>query len=85
MLKIIRFFWGYVTFVAVGKVPEKFINLAAKAGVGLFDIKKCKEKEELHCSVVASEYKALRRIAKKNVYKNKNPAKTRATVCFKTV
>lgn len=69
LLKIIRFFWGYVTFIASGKGPERFINLAAKAGVGLFNIKKCREKEELQCSVAASEYKALRRIAKKSCIK----------------
>ncbi len=69
LLKIIRFFWGYVTFIAAGKGPEKFINLAAKAGVGLFNIKKCRDKEELRCSVAASEYKALRRIAKKSCIK----------------
>lgn len=69
MLKIIRFFLGYVMFIAAGKGPERFINLAAKSGVRLFNIKKCREKEELQCSVSASEYKALRKIAKKSCIK----------------
>lgn len=64
MLKIIRFLWGYVVFTANGVFPERFINLAAKSGVSLFDVKK--RGTILYCSTMASEYRALRRIAKKS-------------------
>lgn len=69
MLKIIRFLWGYVIFVASGAFPERFINLSAKAGVSLFDVKK--HGNILYCSTMASEYRALRRIAKKSKIKIK--------------
>lgn len=69
MLKIMRFLWGYVIFSASGKFPEKFINLAAKAGVSLFEVKK--HGDILSCSVMASEYSALRRIARKSEVKIK--------------
>ncbi len=64
MLKIIRFFWGYVIFVAKGKFPERFLNLAAKSGVNLFEV--TKKEDGLYCAVMASEYGALRRLAKKS-------------------
>lgn len=69
MLKIIRFLCGYVVFTVKGSVPEVFINKATKAGVRLFNIKK--QKEFLYCSVIASEYFALRRIAKQSCVKLK--------------
>ena len=64
MLKIIRFFWGYVVFSARGAFPERFLNLAARAGVNLFAVEK--RDDILYCSVLASEYKALRRLARKS-------------------
>ena len=69
MLKIIRFLCGYVVFTVKGSVPEVFINKATKSGVRLFNIKK--QKEFLYCSVIASEYFALRRIAKQSCVKLK--------------
>ena len=67
MLKIIRFFWGYVVFVARGTFPERFLNLAAKSGINLFAV--MKKEDGLYCSVMASEYQALRRLAKKSEVK----------------
>lgn len=64
MLKIIRFLCGYVIFTVKGAAPEVFINRATKSGVRLFNIKK--HKEFLYCSVMASEYFALRRVAKQS-------------------
>jgi len=69
LLKIIRFLWGYVIFTASGAFPERFINLSAKAGVSLFNIKR--QGAVLYCSTMASEYKALRRISKKSGIKIK--------------
>lgn len=64
MLKIIRFLCGYVIFTVKGAAPEVFINRATKSGVRLFNVKK--HKEFLYCSVMASEYFALRRVAKQS-------------------
>lgn len=50
-------------FKATGSFPERFMNLVAKNGIGLFNVKK-QEKDLLACTV-ASEYKSLRKIAKK--------------------
>lgn len=69
MLKIIRFFWGYVVFTATGAFPERFMNLTARAGINLFNVKK--HGDVLYCSTMASEYKALRKLAKKSSTKLK--------------
>lgn len=69
MIKIIRFFLGYVVFSVKGKSPERFINLALKKGVRLFDVKK--KKGILYCSTLVSEYCALRKVAKKALTKIK--------------
>lgn len=63
MLGIIRFLFGYVMFKATGPFPERFMNLVAKNGIGLFKVKK--HENELWAYTVASEYKSLRRISKK--------------------
>ena len=64
MLKLIRFLCGYVIFSVSGNFPERFINMASKTGIRLFDVKKCGE--VLFCSTMASEYISLKRIAKKS-------------------
>lgn len=63
LLKIIRWLWGYVAFAAKGAFPERFINLTAKAGISLWDIKK--ENSIFSASVLAGEYKNLRPLARK--------------------
>lgn len=64
MLKIIRLFWGYVVFAVSGAFPERFMNLTARAGISLFDVKK--RGEVLYCSAMASEYKTLKKLSKKS-------------------
>ena len=63
MLGIIRFLFGYVMFKATGSFPERFMNLVTKNGIGLFNVKKTEN--DLYACTVASEYKSLRRIARK--------------------
>lgn len=69
LLKIIRWIWGYVVFAAKGVFPERFINLTAKTGISLWDIKK--ENNIFKASVLAGEYKNLRPLAKKSQVKLK--------------
>ena len=64
LLKIFRWFWGYVKFVATGNNIEKFINSIIRQGINLWDIHKDKEKLTGKC--VVSEYRYVRRIAKKS-------------------
>ena len=69
MLKIIRLFWGYVVFVVSGAFPERFMNLTARAGISLFDVKK--KGNKLYCSAMASEYRTLKKLSKKSSVKIK--------------
>ncbi len=69
MLKLLRFLFGYVVFSAKGSFPERFMNLSSKYGISFFDVEK--KGKVLYCSVVASEYKSLRTIAKKSYTKIK--------------
>ena len=62
MLRIIRFFLGYITFSVSGSFPERFINLSANKGICLFDVKR--EEKYFRCSSLATEYNALINIAK---------------------
>lgn len=43
MLKIIRFVFGYITFSATGRFPERFINLTGTRGICLFNVKKSED------------------------------------------
>lgn len=69
MLFIIRFLFGYVVFTAKGSFPERFMNLTARYGISLWDIKK--DDETFSASCMASEYKTLRKIVKKSFMKIK--------------
>lgn len=63
MVGLIRWILGYVKFVAKGVFPERFMNLIAKSNICIWDISK--KKDELFASVVASEYKDLKKISRK--------------------
>ncbi|MDQ5983718.1 MAG: hypothetical protein RUMPE_00744 [Eubacteriales bacterium SKADARSKE-1] len=69
MLRIIRFIFGYVIFSATGCFPERFMNLTARYGICLWNVKK--NKNTFTASAMASEYKTLRKIAKKSSMKIK--------------
>lgn len=62
MLRIIRFFLGYITFSVSGSFLERFINLSASRGICLFNVKR---KENIfYCSSLATELNSLLKIAK---------------------
>lgn len=63
LLGLIRFFRGYVRFKVIGKFPERFINLAMKNGIGVFDARS--SSEELYASVVVSDYRYIRPVARR--------------------
>lgn len=63
MLFIIRFLFGQVNFNAEGSFPERFMNLTSQYGISLWNVKK--DDNNLSANCMASEYKALRQVAKK--------------------
>lgn len=64
LLGIIRWLMGYVIFIVRGGFSERFVNLAVRDGISLWDLKK--ESGDLLGKVIAGEYRGLKRIAKKS-------------------
>ena len=62
LLQIIRLIKGYVEFEAKGRFPERFINLTAQRGVGMWDAKPIAG--GISGKMLLSDYKRLRPIAK---------------------
>ncbi len=69
LLKLIRFFRGYVNFTVNGRFPERFINLALKNGVGLFDV--LPQNGTLGASMYISDYRHIRGIARRSMVRLK--------------
>lgn len=63
LLRLIRFFRGYVTFKIIGRFPERFINLALKNGIGIFDA--VPKDGFLTASMIISDYRVIRSIARR--------------------
>ncbi len=53
-----------MTFKIIGRFPERFINLSIKNGIGIFDAKP--ETQGLFASMIISDYKIIRPIAKRS-------------------
>lgn len=58
LLWLIRFVKGYVRFRAVGKTPERLINLTARRGIVLWDL--LPSEQGLEASVSAADYRRMR-------------------------
>lgn len=72
MINLIRFIFGYVTFIIKSPFPERFFNLIAKHGIGFWDMQKDqKNNDETRASVLLSEYKDIKKIARKTNAKTK--------------
>lgn len=63
LLKFIRFFRGYVTFKIIGRFPERFINLALKNGIAIFDA--VPKDGILTASMIISDYRNVRFVARR--------------------
>ena len=63
LLKLIRYFRGSVRFTASGAFTERFVNLAARAGIPLWDFGR--RGEVFSATADAAGYKKLRHIARK--------------------
>ncbi|MCD8025648.1 MAG: sporulation protein YqfD [Clostridiales bacterium] len=64
LVKIIRFVLGYVDFIVCGKFPERFINLTSRNGINLWN--SVPIKDGLTASMSVSDYRNIRRTAKKS-------------------
>ncbi len=63
ILRIIRYLCGYVIFQGVGGFPERFLNLCAKEGIGIWDVHH--RDGVMTARVMASNYRLLRSCAAK--------------------
>lgn len=64
ILKLIRWFRGYVTFLLVSDFPERFINLCSINGVNLWNT--VPDSKGLVSCMTVSDYRRILRIAKKS-------------------
>ena len=62
IIKLIRFFVGYVTFAACGGFPERFVNLCTKNRIPLWNMKK--EKDSITADTTVKGYKSIKSSAK---------------------
>lgn len=62
-LKLLRFFYGYVSFTATGGFPERFLSEAAALGLQITD--SCRRGERFFAACPAAQYRLLRPIAKR--------------------
>lgn len=63
ILKLLRWLFGYVVFQAKGMFPERFINLAARSDIALWNVKS--SQGAMQACVAKSNYRALRPMARK--------------------
>ena len=77
LIKLIRFILGYVTFIIKSPFPERFFNLIAKNDIRFWNVQK--SNNEIKAAVILSEYKDIKKIAKKTntktrvIYRNGLP------------
>lgn len=64
MLRVLRWMCGYVSFKVSGGFPEKFINNVVKENINLWDLKRING--DLYAKTLISDYKLLRRKARKS-------------------
>ena len=73
LLKIIRFCRGYVDFRAVGKFPERFLNLTSRYGVNIWNANPTDNGLEASMSVY--DYRKIRNLTRKLKIKTKIKSK----------
>ncbi len=60
---ILRWLCGYIEFKVYGKFPERFLNLATKRGINIWQLKS--REKELYAKAKRSDYESLEAIAEK--------------------
>lgn len=63
VLNIVSFLYGYCEFCAVGNFPERFLNLAARTDLGIWDIRRIDG--GISAKIIAKRYKKLIPLARK--------------------
>lgn len=64
LVKFIRFCRGYVDFFAKGKFPERFMNIASRYGINLWNA--MPQKGGISGSMYLSDYRKIRLVARKS-------------------
>ena len=65
IIRILRLFRGYVTFVASGGFFERFLNLVSKRNISLWDMQTTPE--EITGKVYAKDYKDFAKFARHSI------------------
>ena len=63
LVRLIRFFRGYVDFTARGMFPERFLNISARNGINLWNNHPIQD--GLRGSMTVSDYRHIRKTAHK--------------------
>lgn len=64
LIKLLRFFLGYVSFSVKGDFPERFLNLITRSKLRIWDAKK---KNGMLCGyIIAKDYRHIRTFARKS-------------------
>ena len=64
LIKLLRFFLGYVSFTVTGDFPERFFNLITRSKLRIWDAKK---KNGMLCGyIIAKDYRYIRTFARKS-------------------
>ncbi len=64
LIKLLRFFLGYVSFSVMGDFPERFLNLVTHSNLRIWDAKK---KNGMLCGyIIAKDYRLIRTFARKS-------------------
>jgi len=69
IINLYRFVLGYVVLKIYGDFPERMLNLCAKNGIIVWNVKRAKD--YIRFSVSISDFKRFRRIRPKSVVKIK--------------
>lgn len=64
ILKFLRWLFGYVVFATQGPFTERFMNLTARSGMSMWDIKK--NRNVFSACISVGEYKKIRGICKRS-------------------
>lgn len=62
LLRLIRFFRGYVSFQVIGRFPERFVNICVRRGYFVFDA--ISDSQGFFCCLLLCDYKQIRYIAR---------------------
>ena len=81
LLRFIRSLRGYVSFIATGRTPERFINIVSRNGIRIWDV--IRSENGLRASMYMDDYIKTRRLARKAGVKRKIEKKSGVPVLLR--